>query len=531
MIKEYIRKWLDIDKNDTPTNDIERVNPVSSIMTQAYAQGAPITDVSTKFDTPKAGGQNTQALVPVIGPDPVNNQTPEAVPFGPLQPIGPFYQAQMKDRIRDYRQGFNLEYTPGYTKSNTFATLRNFADNYDLLRLCIETRKDQMCGLNWDIRYKDKSKDADKDCEAVIDFFKFPDGEHNFYSWMRMLLEDMLVIDGVAIYPRVTKGGELLSLDPIDGSLISLKIDALGRRPKPPSTAYQQILVGLPAVNYCAIDMSPKPIAVPGSELIYNIRNPRTHALYGFSYCEQILMIINIALRREVNQLQYFTEGSLPDLLIGLSDDLTADQINDMQELFDTLLSGNTAERRKTRFIPGKDVKFFDTKERTLKDDFDEWLARIVCYCFSLPATPFVKGNNRATADTAKESAEEEGLEPIKRWFKELIDMILARYFSRDLEFIWDENNSIDPLTQATIFKTYLQEYVMSPEEVREALGMKGDAPVKPLLPLLGQPTTNPDGTPATPEETPSTEPEPSPKGVTKSTTPRKKRSEATEKK
>jgi hypothetical protein len=288
-------------------------------------------------------------------------------------------------------------------------------------------------------------------------------------------------------------------------------------------------LIGLPAVDYCALDMTPKPIVVPGSELIYHIRNPRTHELYGYSHVEQILMIINIALRREVNQLQFFTEGSLPDLLIAAPSDWTADQINDFQEMFDTLLSGNTAERRKARFIPSGDgLQIHDTKERALKDDYDEWLARIVCYCFSLPATPFVKGSNRATADTAKESAEEEGLEPIKRWFKELIDMILARYFSRDLEFIWDENNSIDPLTQATIFKTYLQEYVMSPEEVREALGMKGDAPVKPLLPLLGQPTTNPDGTPATPEETPSTEPEPSPAAVSKKTTPRKKRIEAT---
>ena len=32
-------------------------------------------------------------------------------------------------------------------------------------------------------------------------------------------------------------------------------------------------------------------------------------------------------------------------------------------------------------------------KEAPYKDDFDEWLARIVCYAFSLPPTAFIRQN------------------------------------------------------------------------------------------------------------------------------------------
>jgi hypothetical protein len=38
-------------------------------------------------------------------------------------------------------------------------------------------------------------------------------------------------------------------------------------------------------------------------------------------------------------------------------------------------------------------------KEAPYKDDFDEWLARIVCYAFSLPPTAFTRQVNRATAE------------------------------------------------------------------------------------------------------------------------------------
>ena len=62
--------------------------------------------------------------------------------------------------------------------------------------------------------------------------------------------------------------------------------------------------------------------------------------------------------------------------------------------------------------MPGSlNVQF--TKDALLKDDFDEWLARIICYAFSVPPTPFIKQTNRATADNASDTAQAEGLAPL----------------------------------------------------------------------------------------------------------------------
>ena len=59
-----------------------------------------------------------------------------------------------------------------------------------------------------------------------------------------MLLEDPLVIDAATIYPRYDRGGNLYSLDVIDGATIKPLIGEDGRAPEAPDPAYQQILHG-----------------------------------------------------------------------------------------------------------------------------------------------------------------------------------------------------------------------------------------------------------------------------------------------
>jgi len=45
-------------------------------------------------------------------------------------------------------------------------------------------------------------------------------------------------------------------------------------------------------------------------------RNPRPHKVYGYSPVEQIVLTVNVALRRALSQLQYYTEGNVPEALI-----------------------------------------------------------------------------------------------------------------------------------------------------------------------------------------------------------------------
>jgi hypothetical protein len=53
-----------------------------------------------------------------------------------------------------------------------------------------------------------------------------------------------------------------------------------------------------------------------------------------------------------------------------------------------------------------------------------EWFARVIRYAFSVPASPFVSQVNRATSETMRLQATQEGLLPLKSWIKSALDQI-----------------------------------------------------------------------------------------------------------
>ena len=399
--------------------------------------------------------------------------------FGPLNPLSPIAPPDIAGRRFDFPPGYNLITRPRGYEPVGFAELRGFADAYDLLRLVIETRKDQMERQRWRIRprdpkFKRQSAAIDADMSVRISalgsFFQKPDGVTRWKTWLRSLLEDMFVIDAATLYCQRTRSGQLFALQQLDGATIKRVIDDWGRTPQPYSDgqgavifppAYQQVLKGLPAVNYSARD------------IIYRPRNVRAHRVYGYSPVQQVLMTVNIALRRQLWQLDYFTEGSIPDALIGVPQGWTPDQIKQFQDYWDTEFAGDLAKRRRAKFVPGDTAaKVVQTKEPQHKDDFDEWLARIICFAFSVPPQWATKVMNRATADNQSAQAEDEGLEPTKEWVKDLIDEIIAEEFaSPDLELVW-----LDEDTDAAQAEAQLESRVklgaVTLNEMRDSLGL-----------------------------------------------------------
>jgi len=408
--------------------------------------------------------------------------------FGPLTPLAPTIPAEVKGRAWDFPSGWNVNVRPRANEPITFSDLRGLADGYDLLRLVIETRKDQVERIGGHVMARDKKRKRADDprIKAIETFFRRPDGEHSYAVWLRMVLEDLFVIDAPSLYVERTRGGRMVALHPLDGATIKRIIDDWGRTPRPYTEggrliyppAYQQYLKGQ-LLNYTARD------------LIYRPRNQRVHKAYGYSPVEQVIMTVNIALRRQVFQLQYYTEGNVPEALIGVPDGWTPDQIRQFQDYWDATFTGNTAQRRHAKFIPGGVAKtFIQTKEAELKNVFDEWLARVVCFAFSISNQNFVTQVNRATSDTQKEMAEEEGLAPILAWVKGLIDDIIADEFDApDLEWDWGEDQQIDPEQEQRIITGYVQSGLLTLDEGRDRIGQDPYPNGQGAQPLVLTPT------------------------------------------
>ncbi|MGH6989725.1 MAG: hypothetical protein ACREE3_07495, partial [Stellaceae bacterium] len=190
---------------------------------------------------------------------------------------------------------------------------------------------------------------------------------------------------------------------------------------------------------------------------------------------EQIVMTVNIALRRQMFQLSYYTEGNVPEALIGTPESWGPNQIKEFQQYWDALLEGNLAQRRHAKFVPGGVAKtFIPTKDAELKNDYDEWLARVICFAFSISPQPFVEHMNRATAQTAHDTALSEGLAPIQSWIKALIDYIIVTEFDAgDLEFEWRDDIAPDLAIAAGIAETYVKNGIKSVNEVRAEIGLE----------------------------------------------------------
>jgi len=192
--------------------------------------------------------------------------------FGPGQPIGPMAQAPAQGaagRRMDYAVSQNIQFIPKTEMGQgiPFWMLRNLRESYDLVALAIETRKDQAAQFGWQILPKEpgQSKDKFKDqIKRATAFFERPNREDDFDDFLRQIVDDSMVCDGVALYPRKTRGGDLFSITPIDVTTIKLLVDETGQRPEPDAgPAFQQVMKGVPAVDYTA------------DELIYWRRNRR----------------------------------------------------------------------------------------------------------------------------------------------------------------------------------------------------------------------------------------------------------------
>jgi HK97 family phage portal protein len=380
--------------------------------------------------------------------------------FSPGQPLVPADPQRL--RTWNFPVGANLVYTPRAWEDVGFDDLRALAEYY-LVAAAIETRKDQIEKFDWAIVSRDGDSprsDAQRRIDALTEFWRHPDGETEFASWLRTALHDLLTIDAPAFEIRRTRGGDVIGLDVVDGATIKLLVDETGRRPVPPAPAYEQVIHGRPWR------------LLTSNELLYAPRNRRSDHAYGFGPVEQVMLYINIGLRRAITQLNYYTSGNVPEGLISAPEGWNAEQIRSFQEWFDSLLAGNLAERNKVVWTPAG-AKYQAFKSSPIERDFEEWLARVICYVFSLPPTALVNQVNRATGETMQEAAVAEGNQPLMAWTKRLADRVIQRHMGHDdLEFAWQTTEPLDPEDEATMLIGLVKEGIITRNEARELRGM-----------------------------------------------------------
>jgi hypothetical protein len=384
--------------------------------------------------------------------------------MSPGQPLPPQHQ-EAEGRAFDYPQAYNLNYLPRAYEKTRFVKLKALARNCDLLKTVMNRQKDLMESFDWNIKPRENAQgkraaSTDPMIGTLEDFFRYPDKDHDWAQWLRALLDQLFVLDAVSIYRRRDKGALPYSFELMDGATIRILIDNSGRKPQAPSPAYQQVLKGIPAVDYTS------------QTLLYFPQNFRIDQPFGYPAVEQIMDYIETAIERLKSQKAFFTDGNLADGLFTGPVEWKMDQIMTWQGYWDSLMSGNVVMRRKGWWVPFG-TEFKPIKPPPLKDEFDEWLARVICFAFSTSPQPFIKQVSRGNQENQQQVAEEGGIATTMAYVKRVIDRLIAEDFGRpDLEFVWREDREFDPMVQAEIQDLKLRNGSLVIDEARDQDGL-----------------------------------------------------------
>ena len=359
-----------------------------------------------------------------------------------------------------------------------FKTLRVAADQIDILRRCIEVRKAKITGLDWDIVLSSSATErivaesGGNHLRAMNDartkfapeiarlraFWETPDPANGltFVDWLSMAIEELDVLDALAIWPQIKANGDIRGLQILDGSTIKPLLDDRGMRPDPSvGPAFQQILFGFPRSEFHApVDDESADGEFSSDELAYLIRNRRANSIWGYSPVERALPMADIYLRRQQWIKGEFTDGVMPKSWLELpeSANLTPEQIRYYENIYNDELSGQTEQRNRMRMLlPGGVLKFEEGYSEKFNDRLDDYLITSITGHFGVLPTELgfsSKGGLGASGHQQgeAEAAEAIGITPTAKWLSQQLSALSYRWLGmpRELEFRLSSSDAND---------------------------------------------------------------------------------------
>jgi hypothetical protein len=444
-----------------------------------------------------------------------------SVPFGPSSPLSPSAinatndEGRTEPRRWEYPVAWNIFVTE--QRLVPWKVLRVAADQIDLIRRCVEVSKSKISGLSWDITFSEAASEMvagasakdhvqamqeardkfNEDISRMRKFWQAPDRINglSFKDWLTMLLEEVLVLDALAIYPHPDMKGDLHSLEILDGSTIKPLLDDRGMRPQNPYPAYQQMLYGFPRGEFLATSDDPNADGnFSSDELIYAIRNRRTWTPYGYSPVERCLPLADIYIKRQQWLRAEFTDGVMPDMMFKPDDSFSAtpDLIRAYENILNDDLAGQTEQRKRARILPpGLDPIDNTGHSEKFNPAFDEYLIKGIAGHFGVMPTEIGYADGGTLGGAGQQNGEAEsgtilGLTPLIGWLEDLISDISYKFLGmpRELVFKFDGGRATETTADAQRRDIEIKGGQRSLNEARAEMGLplidapEADAPI-----------------------------------------------------
>ncbi len=365
--------------------------------------------------------------------------------------------------------------TPYRTPSNalpkpTPVNLRRFAET-PLVRRAINLLKDRIASLDWQVRVKRGFSIADvvdvqERVAALRRGLEEPNASDSFRTLVEQVLEDALVGGFGAIEMELTGNAQKpFDLWTVDGATIQIDPKWDGN---PESTRYAQA-TGLPG--------SGSQILLRDDQLIYMRMNPRSHTPFGLGPLEVAFETVNsfLAAHRFAGNL---ASNAVVQYALWLNETTPSEHERLIRWWQDEIEGTGRVPLLSTEQKP-EVLRFASGTDADMRLNWQEFLIRMVANAFSVP--PMLLGLeqevNRNTASELADEAFRSAVVPLAKSLAEHLtrDLFAKKLGWREFEFVFNELDAPDEITEMQIQTQLLAAGVLTVNEVR---AMRGLAPL-----------------------------------------------------
>jgi phage portal protein BeeE len=361
----------------------------------------------------------------------------------------------------------------------TPANLRKFAET-PVVRRAINIIKDRVASMDWQVRLKrdhtpEKVSYAARKLAVLRRSLEEPNDSDSFRTLIEQVLEDALVGGFGAMEMDLTGLPEKpFELWPVDGATIQInpKWDGSAHSPRYAQATGLAGGAGLVPLN--------------DDELMYVRMNPRSYTPFGLGPLEVAFETVNtfLSAHRFAGKL---ASNSVVQYALWLNEATPAQQERLIRWWQDEIEGTGRVPLISTEQKP-EVLRFAQGTDADLRLSWQHFLIRMVANAFGLPPLllGLEQGVNRATATELMDEAFHSAITPLARLLAEHItrDLFAKRLGWREFEFVFNELDARDEMSEIQIQTSLLAAGVLTVNEVR---AMRGLAP----LPGGSVPTPN----------------------------------------
>jgi HK97 family phage portal protein len=350
--------------------------------------------------------------------------------------------------------------------------LRRFAET-PVVRRAINVIKDRIAAMDWQVRVRrgvvvDDLAFAERKLRALRRTLEEPNAADSFRTLMEQVMEDVLTGGYGAIEMEPTGDGERPAmLWAVDGTSIRVNPRWDGQ---PETPRYAQALPG---------QLESSAIELRDDQLMYVRMNPRSFTPFGLGPLEVAFETVNqfLSAHRFAGKL---ASNSVAQYALWLNESTPAQHERLIRWWQDEIEGTGRVPLISTEQKP-EVLRFAQGTDADMRLEWQEFLIRMVANAFGLP--PMMLGLERdVNQSTASEMADEAFRGAISP-----LAMLLAGHITRDLfgkcigwrefEFVFNELNARDEMTELAVQVQLLQAGVLTVNEVRamRGLGPRGE--------------------------------------------------------